>query len=58
MVGSRVTPGVGIGAAQVGGTKPANRTGTEAQVCLGGSTGVAQVGGTKPANQTGTEAQV
>jgi hypothetical protein len=42
----------------VGGTKPAKRTGIEAQVQLGGSTGAAQVGGTEPTNQTGTEAQV
>ncbi len=41
----------------MGGTKPANQTGTEAQVELGGSTGAARVGGTEPANQTGTEAQ-
>ncbi len=42
----------------MGGTKPTNQTGTEAQVRLGGSTSAAQVGGTKPDDQTGTEAQV
>ncbi len=57
VVGSQGT-GDGTGAAQVGGTKPANQTGTEAQVWLGGSTGAARVGGTKPANRTGIEAPV
>ncbi len=42
----------------MGGTKPANQTGTEAQVQLGGSTGAARVSGTEPNNQTGNQARV